>query len=115
MSQLLVHYDTIVRSSAGVAYIPSAWARRDGDIWEGWIEFVPTAGGAALRSARETTQPNRRDALYWAAGLTPVYLEGALARALNPLVRQVRQPDTTVETQPLASARARCSRRGLWA
>ena len=43
----------------------------------------------AVRSPRETTQPNRRDTEYWATGLTPVYLEGALRRALNPL--QVRQ------------------------
>ena len=41
--------------------------------------------GAAVRSGRETTQPNRQDTAYWATGLTPVYLEGALGRALNPL------------------------------
>ena len=52
-------------------------------------------GSSSSRSAtaspsdpsRETTQPNRRDTEYWATGLTYVYLEGALHRALNPLVR----------------------------
>jgi hypothetical protein len=58
-------------------------------LWEGWIEFIPTDGGAPLRSRRETTQPNRDDAVYWATGLTPVYLEGALERALRPTVRHI--------------------------
>jgi hypothetical protein len=61
-------------------------------LWEGWIEFVPLDGGAAVRSPRETTQPNGRDAAYWASGLTPIYLEGALTRALNPTVRRVPAP-----------------------
>jgi hypothetical protein len=53
---------------------------------EGWIEFDPVAEPAGVhtrRTPRETTQPNRVDTEYWATGLTPVYLEGALARALS--------------------------------
>ena len=48
-----------------------------------------------IRSGRETTQPNRTDTAYWATGLTPVYLEGALTRALNPSTRvpAVAPPD----------------------
>lgn len=38
--------------------------------------------GRVLRSGRETTQPNLTDLEYWATGVTPVYLEGALERAL---------------------------------
>ena len=64
-----------------------------GAMWEGWIEFVPMDGGSPLRSGRETTQPNRADAEYWATGLTPVYLEGALRRALDA-------PVTVVTPQP---------------
>jgi len=56
-----------------------------GGTWEGWLEFVPLGGGEAVRSSRETTQPNRADLEYWATGLTEVYLEGALQRALQPL------------------------------
>ncbi|HMF98811.1 MAG TPA: hypothetical protein VKE96_31135 [Vicinamibacterales bacterium] len=65
-----------------------------GVMWEGWIEFVPIGGGTPLRSGRETTQPNRADAEYWATGLTPVYLEGAFLRALDaPVpVTKPRQP-----------------------
>jgi hypothetical protein len=55
-------------------------AREDGR-WEGWLEFEPGRGGRALRTPRETTQPNRDALRYWATGLEPIYLEGALARA----------------------------------
>jgi hypothetical protein len=52
-----------------------------GGNWHGWIEFMPLGGGEPLCSPRETTQPNRTDVVYWATGLTTVYLQGALARA----------------------------------
>jgi hypothetical protein len=60
--------------------------------WQGWLEFTDMATGHALRSGRETTQPNRVDTIYWATGLTPVYLEGALHRSLHPLIRPAAQP-----------------------
>jgi hypothetical protein len=56
--------------------------RYDG-LWEGWIEFEPDDGSVPLRTARETTQPTLATLEYWAAGLTPVYLEGALSRAID--------------------------------
>ena len=56
-------------------------------MWQGWMEFLPVAEGTPLRTGRETTQPNHTDLLYWATGLTPVYLEGALERALRPVTR----------------------------
>ena len=66
------------------------------DLWQGWLEFDPVGGGESLRSPRETTQPNRRDTEYWASGLTPIYLEGALKRApVGPIQVQtthVRRP-----------------------
>jgi hypothetical protein len=34
------------------------------------------------RSPVETTQPNREALAYWASGIEPVYLEGALERAI---------------------------------
>lgn len=70
-----------------ISYVARACgAEADDGLWQGWIEFVPFDGeGIVLRSPRETTQPNRVDTEYWATGLTPVYLEGALRRALNPL------------------------------
>jgi hypothetical protein len=60
--------------------------RVDG-IWEGWIEFHPTdAGHPILSTERETSQPNRAALEYWADGLEPIYLEGALARAQGRLL-----------------------------
>jgi hypothetical protein len=56
--------------------------RPDG-TWEGWTEFDVGDGSPVLRTPRETTQPNLADLQYWATGLTPVYLEGALQRALH--------------------------------
>ena len=46
----------------------------------------------ALRSGRETTQPNLTDLEYWAQGLTPVDLEGALRRTLEPAPEPVIEP-----------------------
>jgi hypothetical protein len=54
-----------------------------------------------VRSGRETTQPNRTDTVYWATGLTPVYLEGALRRALDaPSWVPVVPPQPSVFTGP---------------
>jgi hypothetical protein len=85
MAEVLVSFnDTVIAD--GVAYRARACGREmDDGRWEGWIEFESLDGSEVLRSGRETTQPNRTDAAYWATGLTPVYLEGALDRALHPL------------------------------
>lgn len=60
----------------------------DDGLWEGWIEFEGPYG--AVRTARETEQPNLDDLRYWAQGLTMVYLQGALARALAEPVAPLR-------------------------
>jgi hypothetical protein len=62
------------------------------NTWEGWLEFVPEDGGDVIPSGRETTQPNLTDLEYWATGLTPVYLEGALERSVTRVVRSVPPP-----------------------
>ena len=73
MSETLVEFDVPVRSATGRLYHARACATpMDGTLWEGWIEFDPADGGDTLRSGRETTQPNRTDAEYWATGLSPV-------------------------------------------
>ncbi|MDQ3698324.1 MAG: hypothetical protein M3373_09910 [Gemmatimonadota bacterium] len=85
MTDILLHFEADVVTPGGARYAPRACGRlRDDGLWEGWIEFVPDDGGAGLRTGRETTQPNRTDLVYWATGLSAVYLEGALQRALEP-------------------------------
>lgn len=55
--------------------------------WEAWLEFHPTdIGRPVLRTDQETSQPNRAAIEYWAHGLEPIYLEGALARAQERLL-----------------------------
>ena len=87
MADVLVTFSDPVTSPNGASYVARACGRQMADgRWEGWLEFERTDGSEVLRSARETTQPNRTDTEYWATGLTPVYLEGALGRAIDPLV-----------------------------
>jgi hypothetical protein len=92
VAEVLAEYAAPIEGENRILYIARAvGAEADDGLWQGWIEFIPLAGeGSVLRSPRETTQPNRTDTAYWATGLTAVYLEGALRRALNPL--QVRTP-----------------------
>ena len=83
MAQTVFQFDTpIVRN--GARYIARVCGRqREDGLWEGWIELENIETAAVLRTVRETTQPNLTDLKYWATGLTPVYLEGALARTLD--------------------------------
>jgi hypothetical protein len=93
MAEVLVEFTDPIEVEDGTRYIARACGGEIANrMWHGWIEFIPTTGGEVLRSGRETTQPNRQDTLYWATGLTAVYLEGALQRALRPLERPPVEP-----------------------
>jgi hypothetical protein len=97
MAEVLVTFNDAITDRDGVTYVARACGREmDDGRWEGWIEFEGD-DGSVLRSARETTQPNRTDTAYWATGLTPVYLEGSLDRALHPTVIT----PATVEATPV--------------
>jgi hypothetical protein len=88
LAEVFVEFTETVSSEDGKIYTARACGSEMPDgKWQGWIEFVPLDGDEPLRSSRETTQPNRQDTEYWATGLTPVYLEGALHRALTRPVR----------------------------
>ncbi len=92
MAQTLIRFDTPVTHRDGSQYRAQACGReRDNGQWEAWLEFEDVETGEVLRSQRETTQPNQKDTVYWATGLTPVYLEGALDRILHPL--KVKEPE----------------------
>jgi hypothetical protein len=103
MAEVFVQFDEPVTSRAGQAYVPRVVGRqRDDQRWEGWIEFVPGGGEAALRTAQETVQPNRDDLMYWASGLSVTFLEGALERALEPL----RIQEKVIDVEPTYHAPA---------
>jgi hypothetical protein len=88
MAEVLARVSHRVRDGAAEFRAQACGAPMSDGRWTAWVEFIPLDGGQPLRSPRETTQPNRTDAEYWAGGLTPVYLEGALQRAQSPLVRR---------------------------
>jgi hypothetical protein len=82
MAEVLVRFTELVRGGDGREYQPQACGMVGPDgLWEGWMEFLTPTG--AIRTERETSQPNRADLMYWAQGLTHTYLEGALTRALG--------------------------------
>jgi hypothetical protein len=88
MPEVLVEFGDAIPDNDSNTYMARACgAERPDGMWEGWIEFIPTDGTEPFRTGRETTQPNRQDTFYWATGLSRVYLEGALRRALDPVVR----------------------------
>ena len=82
MSELLQEYITNIEDH-GVNYVARSYGeeRIDG-TWTGWLEFYPDDPTMpVLRTGQETSQPNRVTIEYWATGLEPIYLEGALERA----------------------------------
>lgn len=85
MAEILVKFDEPIAVPGGKAYFAQAVGKEvEGGLWHGWIEFqAVVAEPDALASGRETTQPNRTNLEYWAQGLTRIYLEGALARAIS--------------------------------
>jgi hypothetical protein len=92
MAEVLVEYQTVMTAPDGRRFVPRACGRQAGHVWEGWIEFVsPDGSTPPLRTARETVQPNRDDLMYWAQGLSQVFLEGALVRAVGGAVRVERE------------------------
>ena len=86
MAVVLVDFENTIAGADGSRWAARACGRRGaGNMWEGWIEFVPLdLERKPIRSRRESTQPSREALLYWATGLTPLYLRGALTRALEP-------------------------------
>lgn len=96
MAETLVRFTEAIIGRDGHAYVASACGELRGDgVWHGWIEF--SDGVVSLRTPQESEQPNRDDLMYWAQGLTHVYLQGALARALRPTVEAVSVPGLSVE------------------
>jgi hypothetical protein len=111
MAETLLVFQSPVMAPDGTPHEARACgSEMRGGGWQGWLEFVPLAGGTPVRSQRETTQPNRVDTEYWATGLTPVYLEGALMRALTrPRIVVVAPPQPSVFHGPVPSVGKRAA------
>lgn len=85
MAEVLASFASPVSDKLGSYYARAVGRPAADHMWEGWIEFVPVDGGSdVLVSGIESRQPEHQHLVYWATGLTPVYLEGALNRARKP-------------------------------
>ncbi|MBA2260720.1 MAG: hypothetical protein H0W18_17675 [Acidobacteria bacterium] len=91
MAEVLHDLGRVIAADGKTYHVRACGSPLDDIRWQGWLEFEPADGGETIRSGRETTQPNRADTIYWASGLSLVYIEGALNRALNPLVLTVAE------------------------
>lgn len=105
MAETLLQFPSPVVGRDGTEYEARACgAELPQGVWHGWIECLPLSGGEVIRSPRETTQPNRIDTEYRAGGLTAVYLEGALERALNPMrIVHPAPPEAPTFSEPAPS------------
>jgi hypothetical protein len=85
MPHLIHRHTARVKAPDGTEYCAHTYGdSRPNGTWSAWIEFVPASGrGPLLSTDQETSQPDRKAVEYWAGGLEPVYLEGALSRALR--------------------------------
>ena len=104
MFKLIQAYKLI--EMGGLLYRPRAFGDQQPDgRWDGWLVFFPVNGGRAIASDRETTQATLNDVAVWASSVAPVYLEGALARAIR-IDRQpsIIDPLETAEYEALLDA-----------
>jgi hypothetical protein len=87
---LVKAHDVEVARPDGVSYRVRTYAREEQrGTWVGWIEFHPIGrAGPILRSGNETSQPDLPAVEYWAAGLEPIYFDGAFARAVRSAKRK---------------------------
>jgi hypothetical protein len=77
----LIHiFSASVADETGTAWRAKAFGRRGENLWLGWIAFTNEAG-ETVETDVETRQPDRAALAYWASGVEPIYLDGALARA----------------------------------
>ncbi len=77
--------DYALQRAGGRWYRPRAYGDLQPDgRWEGWLIFFPLDGGEAIAPPHPETKQTTLTALAdWAAAVTPVYVEGALERALT--------------------------------
>ncbi|MCA1563967.1 MAG: hypothetical protein LC804_28215 [Acidobacteria bacterium] len=107
--ECLHDYGWTIPSEAGGLYAARVYGAQQAEgPWQAWFVFFPMQGGRAIATDRETTQSTREDVVYWAGGITPVYLEGALERALRllPAARLERRMAEADREEALARVEA---------
>jgi len=105
MAEVLLAFDTPVADETGQYHARVVGRCADDAMWEGWLEFDPVGReGRTIVGPVESRQPQREYLSYWATGLTPVYLEGALRRARSPFVVRTRVIEEPASDAPAARA-----------
>jgi hypothetical protein len=83
MFQLVRQYGTVVDAAGIGVYHARAYGELHADgWWSGWLVFFPFGTATAVATDRETTQSTFANLVRWSSTIGPVYLEGALERAL---------------------------------
>ena len=101
MAEVLVSFDNQVRDELGEYHARAVGSLADDGMWEGWIEFTAIDGsGEVLITGAESRQPEHEHLVYWATGLTPIFLEGALQRARHPPTVRVRPVEVPTSNAP---------------
>jgi hypothetical protein len=120
--QFVRQYTPVLKGRQGETYVARAYMdRQPGGLWEAWLVFFSLCTGRAIATDRETTQGKREHILYWATGLGPTYLQGALDRALalepeTQLARRISRAErheayALLEAEVYAAATASALRR----
>jgi len=87
MAEVLLALEAPVADESGAYRVRVVGRHAEDDMWEGWLEFEPIGHeGDTLVGPVESRQPEAEHLTYWATGLTPVYVEGALRRARRPII-----------------------------
>jgi hypothetical protein len=85
MDAVMMQLSETVSDERGTFHARVMARERDDGSWEGWLEFVrPDKESCGYATPIETRQHDRVTLERWASGLTPVYADGALARARTP-------------------------------
>jgi hypothetical protein len=116
MLMRILQYPDRIASGRDVYRVSAHGERQEDGRWSGYLVFTPIVGGPSVMTARETTQSSFEALDHWARGISAVYLEGAIERALalQPEARLKRQladierleADVTLQAEELERAAA---------
>ena len=85
MGELIQQYSRQVTADDGAIYLVRVYGEKIGvHTWSGWLEFHPLEDDREpLRTAEETSQPDRDALASWASGLEEMNFSGAFSRATS--------------------------------